>query len=82
MRSCFEPMCVRLNVKLKRAYEALAKSHGHSILVNRISPRGVTNAELRIEDWVNGVVPNTGSGSSTSGPMRSNLFWRRIAREP
>jgi len=43
---------------------------------------GVTKAELWIEDWVNGVVPNTGSGSSTSGPMRSNLFWRRIAREP
>ena len=48
------------NVKLKRAYDTAARSDGRRILVDRIWPRGIARAELRIADWVKDAAPSAG----------------------
>jgi len=47
-------------VKLKRAYEAPAKSDGCRVLVDRLWPRGISKDELRLDDWLKEVAPSAG----------------------
>jgi uncharacterized protein YeaO (DUF488 family) len=47
-------------VRLKRAYDAPAKSDGCRVLVDRLWPRGVSKDELRLDDWLKEVAPSTG----------------------
>jgi uncharacterized protein YeaO (DUF488 family) len=49
----------RLQVRLKRAYDAPAKSDGRRVLVDRLWPRGVSKDELRLDDWLKEVAPST-----------------------
>jgi uncharacterized protein YeaO (DUF488 family) len=50
----------RPQVRLKRAYDAAAKSDGGRVLVDRLWPRGVSKDELRLDDWLKEVAPSTG----------------------
>jgi uncharacterized protein YeaO (DUF488 family) len=45
-------------VKLKRAYDAPAKSDGRRVLVDRIWPRGVSKDELGLDDWFKDLAPS------------------------
>ncbi|MGA9852760.1 MAG: DUF488 family protein [Gammaproteobacteria bacterium] len=47
------------SIKLKRVYEAPAKSDGTRILVDRIWPRGLTKKNASIDHWARGVAPST-----------------------
>jgi uncharacterized protein YeaO (DUF488 family) len=46
-------------IRLKRAYQPVATSDGRRILVERLWPRGVTKARLRLDDWAKDVAPST-----------------------
>jgi len=45
-------------IRLKRAYEAAATSVGRRVLVERLWPRGVTKAKLRLDEWLKEVAPS------------------------
>lgn len=47
-------------LKLKRAYDPPARSDGTRILVERLWPRGISKATLRIDAWIKDVAPSTG----------------------
>jgi uncharacterized protein YeaO (DUF488 family) len=46
-------------IRLKRAYVPAARGDGRRVLVERLWPRGVSKAELRIDDWMKDVAPST-----------------------
>jgi len=46
-------------IMLKRAYEPMSRSDGRRVLVERLWPRGVTKAKLKIKAWVKDVAPST-----------------------
>jgi uncharacterized protein YeaO (DUF488 family) len=43
---------------VKRAYEPAAASDGRRVLVERLWPRGVTKARLRLDDWAKDAAPS------------------------
>ena len=45
-------------IKLKRVYEAAASSDGSRVLVERLWPRGVRKANLRIDAWLKEIGPS------------------------
>jgi uncharacterized protein YeaO (DUF488 family) len=45
-------------IRLKRAYEAAAKGDGRRVLVERLWPRGVSKARLRLDEWAKDVAPS------------------------
>jgi uncharacterized protein YeaO (DUF488 family) len=46
-------------IMLKRAYDPISRSDGTRLLVERLWPRGVTKAKLKIEAWLKDVAPST-----------------------
>lgn len=46
-------------ITLKRAYEAPSDDDGARVLVDRIWPRGVKKADLRIDAWLKDLAPST-----------------------
>ena len=48
-----------MNVMLKRAYELPAETDGQRILVDRLWPRGVAKAKVKIDLWLKEVAPST-----------------------
>ena len=48
-----------MDIRLKRAYEAPARSDGPRVLVDRIWPRGVAKEEAEITHWLKGLAPST-----------------------
>lgn len=48
-----------MDIRLKRAYEAPARSDGPRILVDRIWPRGVAKEDADITHWLKGLAPST-----------------------
>lgn len=48
-----------MDIRLKRAYDAPARSDGPRILVDRIWPRGVAKADADITHWLKGLAPST-----------------------
>jgi uncharacterized protein YeaO (DUF488 family) len=46
-------------VRLKRAYEAAARSDGKRFLVERLWPRGIKKSDLQIDAWLKDVAPST-----------------------
>ena len=46
-------------IKLKRAYEPVSRTDGARFLVERLWPRGVLKAKLRIGAWLKEVGPST-----------------------
>jgi uncharacterized protein YeaO (DUF488 family) len=45
------------NIKLKRAYDPPSKEDGTRILVDRLWPRGIKKADLKIDLWLKDVAP-------------------------
>lgn len=48
-----------MEIRLKRAYDAPARSDGPRILVDRIWPRGVAKEDADIAHWLKGLAPST-----------------------
>ncbi|SFR44900.1 Uncharacterized conserved protein YeaO, DUF488 family [Marinobacter gudaonensis] len=48
-----------MDIRLKRAYEAPARSDGPRVLVDRIWPRGVSKDVANIDHWLKGLAPST-----------------------
>ena len=49
-----------MSVRIKRVYEAPARSDGYRVLVDRVWPRGVSRDRLRLDAWAKDVAPSTG----------------------
>lgn len=47
-----------MNIKTKRIYEAMAKSDGFRILVDRLWPRGLKKEDAHIGLWLKEVAPS------------------------
>lgn len=45
-------------IRLKRAYEAASVRDGYRVLVERLWPRGVRKADLRLDAWLKDVAPS------------------------
>ena len=45
-------------IRLKRAYEPALPSDGWRVLVERLWPRGLSKAKLRLDDWNKEVAPS------------------------
>lgn len=45
-------------IRLKRAYEAAAKSDGTRLLVERLWPRGLTKEKAAIDEWFKDIAPS------------------------
>lgn len=45
-------------IRLKRAYEPAATTDGRRVLVERLWPRGVAKAALRLDEWAKDVAPS------------------------
>ena len=71
-------------IRLKRAYEPAAKADGRRVLVERLWPRGVPKARLRLDEWAKDVAPSPalrrGSGTTPSGgPSSGDATWPSYA---
>lgn len=72
----------RPQVRLKRAYDAPAKSDGRRVLVDRLWPRGVSKDELRLDDWLKEVAPSAGLRKWFGhDPAKWGAFKNRYFRE-
>eukprot|EP00887_Chlorella_sp_A99_P000665 scaffold5.g665.t1 len=83
-------------IAVKRAYEPAAPADGRRFLVDRVWPRGVSKAALRVEAWLKEAAPSTAAQSSmlpfltrppelrhwfNHQPERWDEFQRRYRRE-
>jgi uncharacterized protein YeaO (DUF488 family) len=70
------------DVRLKRAYEAPAKSDGRRILIDRLWPRGVSKADAAIDEWIKEIAPSTALRKWFGhDPARWAEFRRHYAKE-
>lgn len=46
-------------IKLKRAYEPASPDDGYRVLVDRLWPRGIAKADLKIDSWEKDLGPST-----------------------
>jgi uncharacterized protein YeaO (DUF488 family) len=46
-------------IAIKRVYDAVSSADGTRLLIERLWPRGVKKASLKIEDWIKDVAPST-----------------------
>ncbi len=69
-------------LKLKRAYEAAARSDGRRILIDGLWPRGIPKAKLRVDEWAKEVAPSAALRQwFAHDPAKWGEFRRRYARE-
>lgn len=70
------------NVRLKRAYEPPAAADGCRLLVDRLWPRGVSKAEIRLDDWIKELAPSSALRTWFGhDPRRWDEFRRRYREE-
>ena len=70
------------NVRLKRAYEPKDAEDGTRILVDRLSPRGVSKADVALNQWMKEIAPSTGLRKwFRHDPNRWEEFRRRYSAE-
>ncbi len=50
----------KMNVHLKRAYEAPSPEDGKRILIDRLWPRGLTKEKAKVDLWLKDIAPSTG----------------------
>jgi len=48
----------RVSIRVKRAYEPPAKDDGLRILIDRLWPRGLSKATLKLDAWVKHLAPS------------------------
>jgi uncharacterized protein YeaO (DUF488 family) len=71
-----------MSIALKRAYDPPAEGDGHRILVDRVWPRGITKAELRIDAWRKDLAPSDGLRTWFGhDPAKWNAFRERYGDE-
>lgn len=51
-------------ITLKRAYEPVSRADGTRFLVERLWPRGISKASLRVDAWLKEAGPSTGRRAS------------------
>jgi uncharacterized protein YeaO (DUF488 family) len=69
-------------ITLKRAYDAVSRTDGTRFLVERLWPRGISKATLRVDAWLKEVGPSTGLRKWFShDPDKWDEFRRRYFRE-
>ena len=69
-------------ITLKRAYDAASRTDGTRVLVERLWPRGISKATLRIDAWLKEVGPSTGLRKWFGhDPEKWDEFRRRYFRE-
>jgi uncharacterized protein YeaO (DUF488 family) len=69
-------------IALKRVYDPVSHSDGTRLLVERLWPRGVSKAKLRIDSWLKEVGPSTDLRKWFShDPTKWAEFRRRYFRE-
>jgi uncharacterized protein YeaO (DUF488 family) len=69
-------------LKLKRAYDPVAKADGTRILVERLWPRGLTKGRLHVDAWLKEAGPSTGLRKWFGhDPERWREFCARYFRE-
>ena len=69
-------------IMLKRAYEAVSRTDGTRFLVERLWPRGISKAALRVDAWLKEVGPSTELRKWFGhDPDKWNEFRRRYVRE-
>ena len=69
-------------ITLKRVYDPVSPTDGRRILVERLWPRGVSKAKLRVDAWLKDVGPSTELRKWFShDPGKWSEFRRRYFRE-
>ena len=69
-------------ITLKRAYDPVSRTDGTRFLVERLWPRGVSKAKLRVDAWLKEVGPSTELRKWFShDPEKWGEFRRRYFRE-
>ncbi len=69
-------------ITLKRVYDPVSPTDGRRILVERLWPRGVSKAKLRVDAWLKEVGPSTELRKWFShDPGKWSEFRRRYFRE-
>jgi uncharacterized protein YeaO (DUF488 family) len=69
-------------IRVKRAYEPPAPSDGWRVMIDRIWPRGIAKADLKIDAWQKDVAPSTGLRKWFGhDPKKWDEFRERYARE-
>lgn len=48
-----------MSISIKRAYDSASPDDGYRLLVDRIWPRGVSKASLKLDQWLKDVSPST-----------------------
>jgi uncharacterized protein YeaO (DUF488 family) len=48
-----------MDVRLKRAYAAPARSDGYRVLIDRLWPRGVSKEEAQLDEWARELAPSS-----------------------
>jgi uncharacterized protein YeaO (DUF488 family) len=69
-------------ITLKRAYDPVSHTDGTRFLVERLWPRGLSKAKLRVDAWLKEVGPSTGLRKwFDHDPDKWDEFRRRYFRE-
>jgi uncharacterized protein YeaO (DUF488 family) len=72
----------RAAIRIKRVYESRAPEDGLRILVDRLWPRGMSKAKLRLDAWPRQLAPSTGLRRwYAHDPQRWKEFRRRYLDE-
>ena len=72
---------------VKRAYEPLSRADGTRFLVERLWPRGISKAKLRIDAWLKDVAPSSDlrkwfSHDPEKWQEFRERYWRELAKNP
>ncbi|HVC24092.1 MAG TPA: DUF488 family protein [Candidatus Dormibacteraeota bacterium] len=52
-------MAQKVDVQVRRVYDAPSRGDGPRVLVDRIWPRGLTKVKAELDEWCKGVAPST-----------------------
>jgi uncharacterized protein YeaO (DUF488 family) len=75
-------LALACRIKVKRIYEAPAKSDGLRVLVDRIWPRGVSKKSAAVDTWMRDIAPSTELRKWFGhDPEKWEQFCARYARE-
>ena len=50
-------MAKKINIQIKRIYEAQSEDDGYRMLVDRLWPRGVSKVEAKLQEWNKEIAP-------------------------
>ena len=66
------------DIRIKRAYNAPAKSDGYRVLVDRLWPRGVKKEDAAIDEWMKDIAPSNELRKKFHGhPEKWEVFRKR-----